>query len=169
MTKKIEETLNLPSLEEILGDDAVSPETEEMLDQIANGLAYSDNEVERSLIDPDGSREHAQEMDEIHNTAMRAHKDLLDMAFNMEPKNAGSIIEPAARMLEIALKASQNKTDARMKSIKLKMDKEKHDNDLKKNQTEGVIEGEVPVQSESGYMADRNAVLKALKEKQSKP
>lgn len=164
MTKRIEEVLGLPSLEEVLGETQTD-ETDAYLDGIANALATSDTDIEKSLIDPDGSREHAKEMDAIADAAMRAHKDLIDLGFNMEPKNAGSIFEPAARMLEIALKASQNKTDAKMKSIKLKMDKEKHDADLLKNQEEGVIDDDG---SGKGILADRNAMLSRIREKKSK-
>lgn len=166
MTKRIEEVLDLPSLESLLDDEAVSPETDAMIASIANALEHNEAEIEKSLIDPDGSREHAREMDEIYAAAMNAHKELLDMGFNMEPKNAGTIIEPSARYLELALKASQNKTDARMKSIKLKLDKEKQDILLKKHQEEGVIESESPVEeTESGVLMDRNALIRELNPK----
>lgn len=164
MTKRIEEVLDLPSLESLLGEEAVSPETDHMLNQIAEALDRNEIEIEKSLADPDGSREHAAEMDEIYAAAMTAHKDLLDMGFNMEPKNSGTVIEPSARYLEIALKASQNKTDARLKNIKLKMEQEKHNDALKKNQEEGVIESDAP-QAPQGVMKDRNALLRELRDK----
>jgi len=160
MTKQIEETLGLPSLESFI-DDSQKEESLGALEAISGHLSISNDNLDDALIDPDGSRQHAKEMDEIHDAAMTAHRDMIDMAFNMEPKNAGSIMEPAARMLEIALKASQNKTDAKMKSIKLKMEKEKHDHDLKKNQEEGVITGEV---TPRGQLMDRNEILKTLKQ-----
>jgi hypothetical protein len=166
MTRRIEEILDLPSLESLLGEEAVSPETDAMIESIATALEQNQAEIEKDLIDPDGSREHAREMDEIYAAAMTAHKDLLDMGFNMEPKNAGTIIEPSARYLELALKASQNKTDARMKSIKLKLEKEKQEHALKKFQEEGIIESESPVEDDSnGTLKDRNALLKSLKNK----
>lgn len=160
MTRQIEETLGLPSLESFM-EDSTQEESLNALEAISGHLNISSGDLDDALIDPDGSRQHAKEMDEIHDAALTAHRDMIDMAFNMEPKNAGSIMEPAARMLEIALKASQNKTDAKMKSIKLKMEKEKHDHELKKNQEEGVIQGEI---SPRGQLMDRNELLKNLKQ-----
>lgn len=166
MTRKIEETLDLPSLEEAL-KGVSSPEEIEVinqeLDEIANALEDS-YESEMLMADPVGVHEHSKEMDDIYSNAMKAHKDLLDLGFNMEAKNAGSIMEPAARMLEIAMKASQNKVDTKMKSIKLRMDREKLDADLKKNELEGEIEGSP---REGGYVADRNELLKKLKDKKA--
>ncbi|MNK33323.1 hypothetical protein D3C87_518030 [compost metagenome] len=165
MTKRIEEVLDLPSLESMI-DDAMSPEDEKRLNDIVSALDANEIDIDKHLMDPDGTREHAAEMDQIADAAMTAHKDAIDMAFNMEPKNAGSIMEPAARFLELSMKAMQAKLDARMKGIELKMKREKLDHELRKNQEEGVVEGETPV-SESGRMADRNALLKSLKEKKS--
>jgi len=163
MTKRIEEVLDLPSLESMLGDDAISPEDQARLDAITVALENNELEnIDKHLMDPDGTREHAEEMDQIIDCAMTAHKDAIDMAFNMEPKNAGSIMEPAARFLELGMKAMQAKLDARMKGIELKMKREKLDHDLRKNQEEGVVEGETQV-SEKGQLVDRNALLKSMK------
>ena len=163
MTRRIEEVLNLPSLESLIEDNVLSPEDQERVDTITKALESTELNVDKHLIDPDGTREHAEEMDQIIDAAFTAHKDALDMAFNMEPKNAGSIMEPAARFLEISMKAMQAKLDARMKGIDQKMKREKLDHDLKNNQEEGVVEGE---QKEEGYLGDRNSMLKAMRNKQ---
>ena len=165
MTKRIEEVLDLPSLESMLGEEAISPEDQAKIDSITAALEANElDSIDKHLLDPDGTREHSEEMDQIIDCAMTAHKDAIDMAFNMEPKNAGSIMEPAARFLELSMKAMQSKLDARMKGIELKMKREKLDHELRKNQEEGVVEGETEV-SEKGQMVDRNALLKSMKEK----
>ena len=164
MTKRIEEVLDLPSLESVLGEDSLSPEDQERIDQITKALEANDIDIDKHLMDPDGTREHAAEMDEVAAAAMNAHKDAIDMAFNMEPKNAGSIMEPAARFLELSMKAMQAKLDARMKGMEMKMKREKLDHELRKNQEEGVVDGETPI-TESGRLADRNQLLKAAKNK----
>lgn len=166
MTKRIEEVLDLPSLESLMGENPLSPEDQAKIDDITRALEANDIDIDKHLLDPDGTREHAAEMDQIVDAAMTAHKDAIDMAFNMEPKNAGSIMEPAARFLELSMKAMQAKLDARMKGIELKMKREKLDHELRKNQEEGVVEGEAPV-SEAGSLKDRNQLLKSLKEKKS--
>lgn len=166
MTKRIEEVLDLPSLESVLGDDALSPEDQKRIDDITRALESNEIDIDKHLLDPDGTREHAEEMDQIVDAAMTAHKDAIDMAFNMEPKNAGSIMEPAARFLELSMKAMQAKLDARMKSMEMKMKREKLDHELRKNQEEGVLEGEA-APTEAGRLLDRNALLKSAKEKKS--
>lgn len=167
MTKRIEEVLDLPSLESLMDDESLSPEDQARLSDITTTLASTDlANIDQHLMDPDGTREHAEEMDQIIDAAMTAHKDAIDMAFNMEPKNAGSIMEPAARFLELSMKAMQSKLDARMKGIELKMKREKLDYELRKNQEEGVVEGDEPV-SETGSLKDRNQLLKSLKDNQS--
>jgi hypothetical protein len=156
MTRKIEEVLGLPSLESVLDQNKV----DEVLDAVEQSIGIPDDS-DLYLVDPDSIKIHDQEMDTIHDAAIAAHKDMIDMGFNMEPKNAGSVFDPAARMLEIALKASQSKVDMRMKSYKAKIDREKLDNELEKNKTEGVIDGEV----NTGTLLDRNQLLASIKNK----
>lgn len=165
MTKQIEDVLNLPRLEDALKEMGVDvhadqvevndAEVEKFSRALENGHA-----LEASLRDPDGTIEHAAEMDTIYDAAMRAHKDTLDVGFNVEAKHASSYLGPSATFLDLALKAANSKNDSRLKALKLRMEREKLDHDLKKNQEEGVIEGETPV---PGKPMDRNELMKSIR------
>ena len=161
MTKAIEDELNLPRLEDALaaaageqaGED-FNPEVEQMaqaLQQVAPSKLPSG--------DPTGVNEHEIEADTIIDTAMRAYKDLFDLGFNIEPKNAGAnAFSPAAKFLEIALKASQSKTDRKMEKIKSIMEQDKH----KKEMGEDVADGEI-VESGSTIVANRNDLMEKMR------
>lgn len=150
MTKRIEEILNLPSM----ADDYIDEDLPDGDTIITN---FDDDELTSMMIDPDGVKKHESEMDEVYKKAMSAHDDAIDLAFNIEAKNAAAVISAAANMLDLAMKSSQSKTDAKMKSIKLKMEQEKHKKTIAKEE-EGVIDGEVPLSG--SFIANRNDLLK---------
>jgi hypothetical protein len=109
--------------------------------------------------DVTGVEEHEVEADEIIKYAMGAYKDLFDLGFNMEPKNAGAnAFAPALKALEIALKASQSKTDRKMEKIKAIMEQEKH----RKEMGEGVEDGEI-VETGNSIVANRNDLMEKIR------
>ena len=168
MTKSIEDELGLPRLKDALAardEMAVSapeeftPKNNEDVDRMAQGLA---NLSPSSLvsIDEEGIETHDSEMNEIYGLAITAHKELLDLGFNVEAKNSGQIFSPAAKMLSIALDASKSKSDQRLKLLRIRMEREKTDAELRgTNSEDGVIDGEtVP-----SFVADRNELLAQIK------
>jgi hypothetical protein len=173
MSKQIESILNLPRLEDALREAGVDPtdvveDDEELPDEdapvdyedpklakMANALQNTHG-LERNLSDAEGTEEHTKEMDVLYEAAMRSHKDILDLGFNVEAKQAAGMFQASAKFLELAMKASTNKTDARMARIKLAMEKQKLAYELKQHQDEGVIEGEAPV---AGQLMDRNELM----------
>ena len=125
MTKALEDELNLPRLEDALKElaqaqGADSPIANAEVEKMANALAgVSPKDIERKL-DPTGVDSHVDEADDIYALAMKAHKDLLDLGFNVEVKHAGAnAFAPAMKALEIALKASQSKSAREMERIRL--------------------------------------------------
>jgi len=74
---------------------------------------------------------------------MRAHKDLMDLGFNIEPKHAGAnAFTPGLKALELALKASQSKSKAKMDRIRAVMDQQSHQREMGQNVEDGeIIEG----------------------------
>lgn len=173
MTKQIEDELNLPRLEDALAEarqeleNAVDEATALEMAQMADALKNIDPS---NLItkDEEGIDTHESEMNDVIDQAMKAHKEILDLAFNVEIKHAGSIFMPAARMLELAVTASKSKADQKLKFLKLKMDKEKLDADLQKDRLSGTIEGEVTdgaaAPTLSTIIADRNEVMRKIKD-----
>jgi galactitol-specific phosphotransferase system IIB component len=165
MIDPICDALNMRSLEDALKDSGVDPkraeESTKEIEEMANALEKI-TPSELLANDESGIKDHEKEMNEIYHQALKAHKELLDLGFNIEAKHAGTIFEPAARFLETAMNASKSKNDQKLKVLKLKMDREKLDNDLKKN----VQEGELANTTEDpGFIADRNALLRDLRER----
>lgn len=146
MTKRIEEVLNLMPIPEV---EVVEEDDDSVFTTSPGNDAFD-------LLT------HDKEMDDLYDVAMSAHKDMLELSFSMEPKNAGQVLEPAAKMLEIALKASQSKVDSRIKVAKSIMERDKVNYDTKKNVDNGLIDGETP--NINGYVASRNEVLKRLRQ-----
>lgn len=169
MSKQIEDILNLPRLEDALKEAGIDPadvlddedleEPDPEVEAVAEALKNS-HELEKSLGDPEGTNEHTAEMDDVYKAAMRSHKDILDLGFNVEAKQAASMFAASAKFLELAMKASTNKTDARTNRIKLAMEQKRLAHELKQNQEDGVIEGEAPV---TGQLADRNDMMAKLR------
>ena len=146
MTKSIEDELGLPRLEDALRDaQAASGEVTSANPEVAN-MANALQKVDPASLmqtDPMGVETHEMESNEIYSEAMRAYKDLLDMGFAIESKHAGAnAFNPALKALELALKASQSKATKKMERIKLIMDKERHDVELRNNEEDGVIEAD---------------------------
>ena len=166
MTKAIEDELNLPRLEDALkaiaeGHDESEPteiQASEEVAKMANALQnVSPSNLPSS--DPLGTADHEQEADEILELAMKAHKDLLDLGFNIEPKNAGAnAFSPSAKFLEIALKASQSKADRKMERIKAIMDQEKHQKEMGTDVEDGEI-----IETGASLVANRNDLMDKIR------
>jgi hypothetical protein len=162
MTKAIEDELNLPRLEHALkdlADEAGVEVANEEVEAMANALQKVSVEGHRSL-DSTGTDEHSADMDNIHDQAMKAHQDLLDLGFNIEPKHAGAnAFMPSAKFLEIALKASQSKRTAKMDKIKAIMDQEKH----RREMTGEVEDGEIIDTGGPSITANRNDLMDKIR------
>lgn len=176
MTKRIEDELNLPRLEDIIKEaeddqptlpvEPVEESPEEVIDSedvsnVANAL-QNIKPSDLASTDPMGTVDHEMETNEIYDAAMRAYKDLLDLGFNIESKHAGAnAFSPAAKMLEIALKASQSKATKKMERIKAIMEQELHDRELRKNEEDGVIEGDTS--GGGSFLAHRNDLMNKIR------
>lgn len=169
MTKAIEDELGLPRLEDALKElgesseemSTVPEEVNDQVEQMANALQHVSPSKLPSR-DLHGVDEHEAEANDIYEQAMRAHKDLLDLGFNIEPKNAGAnAFMPSAKMLEIALKASQSKAVKKMERIRMIMEKERHDHELRNNQEEGVIDGDTS--AGGSIIANRNDLMEKIR------
>jgi hypothetical protein len=174
MTTQIEDELNLPRLEDALAEarqelaGAVDEATQAEVDRMADALRHLDPS---SMImkDEDGVETHEAEMNDVIDQAMKAHKEILDLAFNVEIKHAGSIFMPAARMLELAVTASKSKADQKLKTLKLRMEREKLNADLQRDRLNGTIDAEVTdskgdAPTLASIVADRNDLMKKIKD-----
>ena len=165
MTKAIEDELNLPRLEDALKEISDAQVEEEPVSnpavtQMANALASVSPTAISAVTDPMGIQEHIAEADDVYEHALKAHKDLMDLGFNIEPKNAGpNAFAPALKALEIALKASQSKSNKKMEQIRLVMEKDKHDKEM----GEGIEDGEIVDNGGSSITANRNDLMEKIR------
>ena len=165
MTKAITDELGLPSLQDALKEMAeqngeVAPEENPEVAEMANALQAMDPKAIKRAEDATGTEEHLDEADEIYEAAMRAHKDLMDLGFNVEPKHAGAnAFTPGLKALELALKASQSKNKAKMDRIRAIMDNEAHQREMGKN----VEDGEIVDGGGGSITANRNDLMAKIR------
>ena len=136
MTKKLEEELNLPDLDELLPDETEkeAPTTEELKTEIAN-IEGEMSMVERANIalpTVEGLEQLDREMDAYATKAMETFEDLVDLGKNVEDRHAAPIFDSAAKMIAAALQAKQAKMDKKMKMIELQMRQARLEKDSEK-------------------------------------
>ena len=149
MSKKLEETLNLRSSDEI--------ELEANLEEITSeDLEYIEETEEIKI--------HSKEMDEIYDTAMKAHKEILDLGYTVDTKYSGNILSTSATFLDLAIKASKSKVENKLKRIKMDMDVELK---VEKTKAKEAIDGNEIIMDEDDVdveLLSRNDVLRKVHE-----
>ncbi len=178
MTRKLEDELGLPYLDELLKLERESKEQEELnkiheaeeeLQELRendpttaasfeNALSKT-QELEKNLADHIGLRQHDSEMDEVANEAMDAYRAFRDLSLNCSPAHTGKIAETAANMLRIALDARNAKSDKKLRMWRLQLDQARLLRDLERDKEpeEGVIENEEAIRM------DRNKLLREIR------
>lgn len=171
MSKSIQESLELPVLEDLLKssfqEGAVDEDevTDEQVDQqeaidlvaemdqnLAAPTAGTDLAERRAIAD------HEKSMDALHDETLQHAKDLMDLGYNVDTRSAGRIFENAANMFKIALDAKNSRRDAQLKLRKLMLDERKQDMAEK-----GAAAGGSIIEGEATIIEDRNALIKMLK------
>jgi len=137
MTKKLEEELNLPDLDDLMpGDEAehIEPTTEDIKNEIAEYKGEM-SMVERANIalpTVEGLEQLDREMDEYAKKAMETFDELVDLGKNVEDRHAAPIFDSASKMISAALQAKQAKMDKKMKMIELQMRQARLEKDSEK-------------------------------------
>lgn len=154
MTKSLINTLNLPSLEDII-DTSSSDENNfiENIEKISDQL---------SIID---GKDHSDAMDAIHNTAIKTSEELSDLGFNMEIGRARGIFEQSANFMKLAMEAKISKRDNELKLMKLKLEKEKFE--FLKKQTNGETNNDSLIDVPF-IVEDRNELIRKHLEEKNK-
>jgi len=137
MTKKLEEALDLPNLEELLPEE-LEEEQAPTTEEVKNEIATIENEM--SMVDRanialptvEGLEQLDREMDEYASKAMETFEDLVDLGKNVEDRHAAPIFDSAAKMIAAALQAKQAKMDKKMKMIELQMRQARLEKDSEK-------------------------------------
>lgn len=147
--EQLENALDLPPL------DSVQPEQLSQ-EEIVAALEHA-QEIEKEFDKIDAYDKHDNEMDELANLAIQAHKDLQDLGMNVEIKHAGEIFSSSSQMLKIAVDAKNLKVEKKLKLLKLQLDKMRIDKLAGNNSDSNIVEG-------TAVALDRNEILKHLRQ-----
>ena len=173
MNKKLEDTFDLPSMEEALekskANESKSEDKEEntevkeetVIEEIKIKKALSTAEkIDRALPQVKDLESHDIDMDEYSTEAMKSYKELMDLGMNSEARHAGKMFEVAATMLKNAVESMNAIADKKLRLIELQLKKQRVDQwDKRDDKQDEVIEGE-------GYVVgDRNKLLDQLIQK----
>ena len=140
MTKGIDETLNLPPMEELLEDSEGTTDFVEQSNQ------------SKSLVETK-SDQHDRESEEVRKKAIDAFDDIMDVGRNVNPERSARLFEVAGQFLKTGLDASNAKMEKQLKVAKLKLEAKR----LK-------VDDETIDKLNHGaeIIADRNSLLKTL-------
>ena len=173
MTKKLEDILNLPNVEEAF-KEVDKKEKDKKLKETANGStsknldpqtqknlqkSYAEfDKIAASLPQVKGLGELSDlELDKLAIEAEESYKNLMDLGMNVDSRYSGRIFEVASTMLRNAIDAKGSKIDKKLKMVELQLKKQKLD---QSNKDGG------PIEESDGYViSDRNELMKKLLKK----
>jgi hypothetical protein len=155
MTKKLEDLLNIESVENLVDPtpvDATPVPTINLQDKLEefDKIAAALPRV-KGLGDISDA-----ELDALAKKAEQAYDDLMDLGMNVEARYGARMFEVAAQMMNAAITAKTNKIDKKLKMVDLQLKKLAID----KKSGEGIGE---PVEGEGYILTDRNSILEKLK------
>jgi hypothetical protein len=151
MTKKLQETLDLPDMEDVLSEIRNDPDNSAFSRIIDN---LDEAEQASALID---GLDHAEGCDQIFEETLKHSQALMDLGHNVDLARAPRIFASAAEMYRIALSAKNSKRDAQLKRLKLACDQKLVE--LKENEVMGRTE---TIENDSVLTEDRNELIKNM-------
>ena len=163
MTKKLEETFNIePAEEKVEKNDEETPSIEESkaLTEVLYAELKTTEKIDNALPLVKDLNEHDKEMDDIHQKALDAFNDLLQLGMNVEVHAGAKLLETANQMLKTAMEAKDSKVDRKLKMINLQLQKAKLDYNISKNKDGFELE------SDGAVTISRNELLKRIENAQ---
>jgi hypothetical protein len=161
MTKKLEETFNIePTPEEVvetIEEEVPSIEESKELTEILYKELKTTEKIDSALPLVSDLNQHDKEMDDIHQKALDAFNDLVQLGMNVEVHAGAKLLETANQMLKTAMEAKDSKVDRKLKMINLQLQKAKLDHNVKKSSPEGT-----ELESDGAITIDRNELLKRI-------
>ena len=159
MTKKLEETFNIKPAEE--GEEEIQEETPSIeeskaLTEVLYAEIKTTEKIDNALPLVKDLNEHDKEMDDIHQKALDAFNDLLQLGMNVEVHAGAKLLETANQMLKTAMEAKDSKVDRKLKMINLQLQKAKLDYNVSKNKDGFELE------SDGAVTISRNELLKRI-------
>ena len=159
MTKKLEETFNIePEEEKVEETTEEIPTIEESkeLTEVLYAELKNTEKIDNALPVVQDLNEHDKEMDDIHQKALDAFNDLLQLGMNVEVHAGAKLLETANQMLKTAMEAKDSKVDRKLKMINLQLQKAKLDYNISKNKDGFELE------SDGAVTISRNELLKRI-------
>lgn len=156
MTKKLEETFNLPTM----GEGAADIDVQKVIEENKSIIVEVDNAIDKIDAALPGVRDldrADEELDELAKLAKDKAEDLIDLGMNVDPRFAGVILQTASTLLGHSITAKTAKMDKKLKQIQLQLQKARLDHQISKdNKTAG--DDDEPIDGK-GLVLDRNALL----------
>lgn len=157
MTKKLEETFNLPSM----GNGAADVDVQKVIEEnreIITEVDIAIDKIDAALPYVKDLDRADEELDELAKLAKDKAEDLLDLGMNVDPRFGGVIFQTAGTLLGHAITAKTAKMDKKLKMIQLQLQKAKLDQQIKKDAGKAKDEDEDAIDGK-GMVLDRNALL----------
>lgn len=180
MNKKLEDTFDLPNIEDMIAEQESAEENQqetskkEEIEAVEETVEHPQQpdeavikkalstaqKIDNALPQVKNLEAHDVDMDDFSDEAMKSYRELMDLGMNSEARHAGKMFEVASTMLKNAVDAKNAKADKKLRMIELQLKKQRVDQwDSKGTSTDEVIEGE-------GYVVgDRNKLLDQLIQK----
>lgn len=111
MTKRLTETLGIPSLEEVLANIQPEETEEPQVPAVQSDVLISRDELK--------STSHGKAMDSLYEEVLGHAKKVADLGFDLDPARAPRMFEVANQLYKTALDAKESKRDAELKLFKL--------------------------------------------------
>ncbi len=172
MTRKLEDILNLPNVQEAFKEvdkkeqaRANRDQTKEVMKNVdpetAKNLQKSYAEFDKiaaALPQVKGLGELSDlELDKLAVESEESYKNLMDLGMNVDSRYSGRIFEVASNFLRNAIDAKSSKIDKKLKMVELQLKKHKLD---QSNKDGGPVE-----ESDGFVISDRNELMKKLLKK----
>ena len=168
MTKKLEETFNLPPMNATI-DDIEEENSEVQLynqDEMRDIIERADK-IDAALPQISGLDHLDADYDKYADRAMEVFDDLVDLGKNVEDRFAADIFNAASSMMGNALNAKTNKAQKKLETVKLQVQKAKLEHEkekleyLKKRHLK-TNEDIDPTESEGRILATRNDMMEEI-------
>ncbi len=168
MTKKLEETFNLPPMDEPIEVDTANliEPVANNIDELSAALAHVDK-IDQALTPVKNLEALDKDMDSYAVDAMDAFQTLMDLGQNVEDRHAAPVFDSAAKMMANAITAKQAKMDKKLKVIQMQMQKQKLDLEEKKldwqmTKAKGTDADPTAIQGDGEVMIDRAEILSSI-------
>lgn len=168
MTKRLEEELGLPPLDNVMPETESESDSELTKEEIETQIAETSGDLEitervdSALPMVQGFEHLEREMDEYADKAMSTFDTLVDLGMNVEDRHAAPIFDSASKMLTAALTAKQAKLDKKMRMIDLQMRKAKLDLEERKVNANLKDKEDNTEEIEGKVIGDRSTMLQEI-------